>query len=136
MMKTALRLPVSCLDMSGLDINAGEEAIIPTTEDLSELPDAPPLDYGEALDFVASLPADPPKSPYKARCIRRPKAKSVSRSRRSSRAPSAPTGGVTSVTPEKLGDLEFLDPATVPRAASHGLGTNAGFHSDPVVAEE
>jgi hypothetical protein len=96
-MQTALRLVVSCGEHHGSHVNMVVEAIIPTTEELSELPDTPAGEVADALDVVSETL----KSPAKAHRARPATANSVSRSRRSSRAPSLPTDGLTQTTPEK-----------------------------------
>lgn len=121
------------------------ESIIPTTEDLSELPDAPDESSmllpvaDESLDQIGELPSDAAirqSSPVKRVASRRSsRAPSLPRSRRSSRAPSLPAAGVTPAASKGFGFL--VPPATVPaKVADRQVRVDAGPESDPAFLQD
>jgi EVE domain len=120
-----------------------ESEIIQTTEDLSELPDAPDTSLllpatDEALDQISSLPSDPIRqsSPAKRVASRRSsRAPSLPRSRRASRGPSVP---LTDLTPAMAkGKRSAVPPATVPaKMAARQVHVDAGPESDPAFVED
>jgi EVE domain len=121
------------------------ESIVPSTEDLSELPDAPvdsslllPI-VDESLDQIGQLPSDGAirqPSPVKRVASRRSsRAPSLPRSRRSSRAPSLPATGITPAATKSFNSL--VPPATVPaKVAARQVRVDAGPESDPAFVQD